>query len=143
MSETPGQPASSGRELCLGPLPVTVTADKADALAAALGSRRPGWVPAIFPISWVALPEIHSAIMALANCGDGLLLHETQSFECVIPLRTGLTYLLMVTMRLQDQASPRLSLQGVVSDTENNVCARFQASLRILAPRSDLERAGA
>lgn len=142
MSETPGQPVLSGRERLLGPLPVTVAADKADALGAALGSRRAGWVPAIFPISWMTLPEISAAIMALADCEGGVLLHETQSFECVTPLRTGRTYLLMVTIRIQDQDPPRVSLQGVVSDPDDNadpdgnVCARFQAGLRIMVPRN-------
>lgn len=137
MVEIPGRLVASNKERSVGPLLVAVAADKADALGAALGSKRTGWVPTIFPISWMTLPEIRTAVLAMADRKDGLLLHETQSFECLAPLRPGRDYQLMAIIQAQDLDPPRLSLQGEVRDADTNVCARFQCGLRILPQARD------
>lgn len=116
----------------LGPMHQTLGAEAAGILAAALGSQRPGWVPIIYPIRWLALPEIRTAIAAAIGPQTGLLLHETQNFEASTPLRAAATYRLSATVEVAGTDPPRLSLRGTASDDDGTVCARFTARLRLL-----------
>ena len=118
-----------------GPLALTLRADEAAAFADALGSQRPGWVPLIFPASWLALPEIRAAVAELADLTDGLALHETQSFDCLVPLRPGTTYTVTATVRRVGENPPRLSVQAIAATADGTLCVRFQAGLRIV-PRT-------
>jgi len=116
----------------VGPLALTLGADEAAALSAALGSQRPGWVPVIFPARWLALPEIRAAVAELVDLENGLPLHETQGFDVVAPLQAGTAYTLIAAIRRLDDNPPRLSIQGRVTGPDGTDHARFQAGLRVV-----------
>lgn len=132
MNHPPAAPRANAAECHVGPFPLKLDANDAAVLADALGSQRPGWVPMIYPIRWMALPEIQTAIATMVDLGRVLLLHETQSFEATVPLRADTGYLLSALIQVTGNDPQRLTVLGTASDLDGAICARFQASLRLL-----------
>lgn len=126
----------------MGPFRLTLTDGDAAALADALGSKLGGWVPMIFPIRWLALPAIRAAIAATVDLEAGLLLHESQSFECATALVAGATYVVTAIIRTPPDDASRLWLQGTVTDIAGDECVQFQAGLRVV-PRQAPDQAQA
>ena len=86
----------------------------------------------IYPIRWSALLEIQTAVAAMVDLDRVLLLHETQSFEAITPLRADTAYLLTAAIQVTDNDPQRLTVRGTASELDGGVCAHFQASLRLM-----------
>lgn len=129
--ETPG--SAPALEASLGPIRVRVEKDRVAAFCRETGfeERADGVVPVCFPSVWLSLPEVHGAILRQFTGGDVVPLHESQSFDCRLPLRSGESYDLMVILR-REKTPSRLVVDGEVSTLEGSLCVRAQTGLRLV-----------
>lgn len=113
--------------------PIAVRTDSATVLEfqRASGSEPlPGIVPLIFPIRWLALPEIRARLLAAAG-GDLVPVHESQSFTTTQRLELDRDYLFAVELTRTSQPE-RLTLQGRVSTPGGDVCVELETVLRLV-----------
>lgn len=112
--------------------PIAVRTDPAtvrDFQRACGGEPVPG-VPTIFPIRWLALPEVHARLLAEAG-GDMVPVHESQSFTTERRLDLDREYRLDVAITRSSQPE-RLTLRGEVSTPQDDLCVRFETVLRLV-----------
>jgi hypothetical protein len=115
----------------LGPIAVrTDSATVLDFQRASGGEPVPGIVPLIFPICWLALPEVRGGL--LEGTGRAMVpVHESQSFTTRRRLELDREYLLAVALTRSSQPE-RLTLQGTVSTPDGDVCVEFETVLRLI-----------
>lgn len=115
----------------LGPFAVrTDTAAVRDFQGASGGAALPGLVPLIFPICWLALPEVRAGLLAAAG-GDIVPVHESQSFTTKQRLELDHDYVFAVEFTRTSEPE-RLTFQGVVSTTDGQICVEFETVLRLV-----------
>lgn len=115
----------------VGPLPVTVTAAEAEAFANAIAPGGCG-VPLIFPIRFLALPEIHAALANVADMARHIVLHEAQSFTVASPMQPGIAYLLTATLTLGAESQPRIVIEASIDEKSGTHVGKLRATLRLL-----------
>ncbi len=103
--------ASASASETLGPFRVIADAATVARFAQAVGASAER-VPATFPIVWLALPEIRSAIEARVQAGE-VVFHEDQSFRYTAALEPGVDY--EMTAVVERRADPaRVAIAGAV-----------------------------
>jgi len=95
------------------------------------GEPVPGIVPLIFPIRWLALPEIRARILELAGGRNLVPIHESQSFTTTRRLALDRDYRLAMAIARTSQPE-RLTLQGTVTTPEGDVCIELETVLRLV-----------
>lgn len=115
----------------LAPIAVATTRARVAAFQRACGGEAaPGGVPLIFPISWLACPEIRARLVETAGPGR-VPVHESQSFTLVRRLELDCAYRLDVT--LQRTSHPeRLTVAGEVTTPDGEFCLAFETILRLI-----------
>jgi hypothetical protein len=115
----------------LGPFAVRTDSTTIDEFQCACGGvPLPGRVPVIFPIRWLALPEIR-ARLAEALRTDLVPIHESQSFTYDSRLDRDRDYFLTVALTRASEPE-RLTLRGTVATPEREVCVRLETVLRLV-----------
>jgi hypothetical protein len=116
----------------LGPIAVrTDPAAVRDFQGASGGDVLPGLVPLIFPICWLALPEVRARLLEASGGGDIVPVHESQSFTTRRRLELDRDYLLTGAVR-RTSGPDRLTLQGTVSTPDGDLCVEFETVLRLV-----------
>lgn len=116
----------------LGPIAVRTDSATVSKFQLASGAELlPGMVPLIFPIRWLALPEVRARLLDAVGARDTVPVHESQSFTTTRRLELDRDYLLSVEIARRSQPD-RLTLQGTVSTPEGNACVRFETILRLV-----------
>ncbi len=115
----------------LGPIAIRTDREMVlDFQRACGGAPVPGIVPLVFPIRWLALPQVRARVLEAA--GEGLVpVHESQSFTTDRRLELDRDYLLVVEMTRTSQPE-RLTLQATVSTPDGTVCVRLETVLRLI-----------
>ena len=130
----PSNPAAgSPGSLAVGPLAVRI--DQADAAALAWAVAPDGaepTVPLIFPIRWLALPQIHRALSELVDLSTVVLVHEAQGFVSAAPLCAGVDYVLAARLTRSEGAAARVMVTGTMRDAAGVDVGELHATLRIL-----------
>jgi hypothetical protein len=114
--------------------PIAVRTDSAavrDFQGASGGDVLPGLVPLIFPICWLALPEVRAGLLEGTGGRDIVPVHESQSFTTRHRLELDRDYLLAVALRRSSQPE-RLTLQGTVTTPDGDLCVEFETVLRLI-----------
>ncbi|SFK04920.1 hypothetical protein [Methylocapsa palsarum] len=114
--------------------PIKVRTDRA-AIAAFVQSTAPlsgDFVPLTFPFCWLTLPVIRSAILEAIGAEGVLPVHEAQKFDYERALEPDSDYQLAIEAK-RSEGPPRLTLKGVVSTLQGDVCVRFETVLRIVS----------
>jgi len=118
----------------VGPLNVRIDETDAAALAnAVVPGANPGTVPLIFPLRWLAVPELRTALADLVASEDRAVLHESQRFDCVRPPLAGQDYELTAELTRQDTEPPRITIAAVVRDQAGEIM-RLITVLRAVKP---------
>ncbi len=114
----------------IGPIAVRTDPATVRTFQRASGGEPVPGVPTIFPIRWLALPEVHARLLAEAG-GDMVPVHESQSFTTERRLDLDRDYLLAVDIT-RTSAPERLTLRAEVSSPEGEICVRFETVLRLV-----------
>lgn len=115
----------------VGPLPVLVTAAEAAAFADAVAPGVSG-VPLIFPVRFLALPEIRAALMEIADMARHVVLHEAQSFTAARQIHAEAAYFLTTTLTLGAESQPRITVETNIDDESGTYVGGMTATLRLL-----------
>ncbi|MFV0280699.1 MAG: hypothetical protein ACK5JM_08050 [Rhodoblastus sp.] len=124
------------QETALGPFealadPAAIAAFKAalDAPGAVLDASG-AEIPATFPIVWLSLPALKTALREAAGAGH-LPVHESQSFDYAQPLVSGAAYRMSVAAQ-RENAPPRLVVEAKVADASGAKIVTMRAALRLV-----------
>jgi len=118
----------------VGPLNVRIDETDAAALAnAVVPGASHGTIPLIFPLRWLALPELRAALADLVGSEGRAVLHESQRFDCARPPRAGMDYELTAELTRQDAEPPRITMTAVVRDQAGEF-VRLTTVLRAVKP---------
>ena len=110
-----------------------VTAAEALAFADAVASPPGGsGVPLIFPIRFLALPEIRAALADVADVARHVVLHEAQSFTCARQIQPEIAYLLSATLTLGVESQPRISIAASIHNESGTLVGEMHTTLRLL-----------
>ena len=121
----------------LGTFAVIGTAEEAKAYRAATGmAAEPSYVlPLTFPMRWLATTEVRAAIATLVPQPDLVLVHESQTFDYVSPLRAGERYAMTLTARRKTDPD-QLIVDGVIASLEGKHAATLETILRLFSSAS-------
>lgn len=116
----------------IGPIAVrTDAASVRDFQGASSGESVPGLVPLIFPICWLARPEVRVSLLEGTGARDIVPIHESQSFTTTHRLELDRDYHFAVALTRSSQPE-RLTLQGTVSTPDGVICVEFETVLRLI-----------
>ena len=116
----------------LGAFAVATGTAELAAFRLATGLAGGSGVPLTFPMRWLALPEVRTALLAMVPEPDVVPVHESQSFDYVEPLKADEPYHLAVSAR-RETSPDRLIVEGVVSSAGGGLCARLETILRLVS----------
>jgi hypothetical protein len=118
----------------LGPIAVRTGATTVqDFQRACGGSVSPGKVPLVFPISWLAHPEVRTRLLEMAGARDLVPIQESQSFTTTRCLELDRDYLLAAEIERTSEPE-RMTLHGTVTQPGGDICVRFATVLRLIGP---------
>jgi hypothetical protein len=116
----------------LGPVSVRTDRARVDEVRSASGGEiAPDRVPLIFPICWLALPEIREQLFDSTGANDVVPIHESQSFATLRSLELDHDYRLVVSVTSTSQPQ-RTILRGTVSTPAGDLCVEFETVLRLI-----------
>ena len=131
------QPESPRTEDAIRLGPFRVRAEKAEiaAFARALSvncgdAERSGGVPFTFPIRWLGSPAVREAIVRSVGEPDGLLVHESQSFDYARPVEADRDYVLVIEVRRDPALPHRIVIHAAVHDLAGDVVVKLDSVLR-------------
>ncbi len=118
----------------LGTFAVIGTLEQAAAFRAATGQRgEPAHVlPLTFPMRWLVTTEVRAAIAMLVPQPDLVLVHESQTFDYVSPLRAGERYAMTLTARRKTDPD-QLIVDGAIASLEGKPVATLETILRLFS----------
>lgn len=122
-------------KLDLGRFAVTTDPAVVDAFRRATGRDDDGKVPLTFPMRWLALPDVRTAVLRLLPETDIVPVHESQSFECAEPLVVGRSYSMSLEGR-RETGPDRLVLDAVVSNEAGDSVVHLETMLRLISTRA-------
>ena len=122
----------------LGAFAVAGSAADADAFRAATGLSTGGDVlPLIFPMRWLVLPAVRSAMTSLVPESDLVLVHESQSFDYEAPLRIDTAYTMHLTGRRKTEPD-QLIVDGAILDADGATLGTLETVLRLFSARAEV-----
>jgi hypothetical protein len=115
----------------VGPIAVRTDHPTVDGFQRASGGMLPpGIVPGIFPIRWLALPEVRARLLEMAS-GDVVPVHEQQRFTYERRLELDRDYRLAVEITRTSEPE-RLTLHATVTTPDGDLCVQFETVLRLV-----------
>lgn len=115
----------------VGPLPVMITAAEAAVFADAVAPGGSG-VPMIFPIRFLALPEIRAALMDIADIARHVVLHEAQSFTLARQIHAEAACFLTAALTLGAESPVRITIEIGIDDESGTRVGDMHTVLRLL-----------
>ncbi|HLH12278.1 MAG TPA: hypothetical protein VKV77_10430 [Methylovirgula sp.] len=120
--------ADRGDAIRLGPFLVRAGKNEVEAFRGETGAL--GAVPFTFPVRWLADPHVRAA--AIEMLGETWVpIHESQTFDYVVPLERDTDYRLTLEMS-REIAPPRLILRAEVARQTGERCLDMEMVLRII-----------
>jgi hypothetical protein len=116
----------------LGRFAVVGTIAEVDAFCHATGVMPDATLPVTYPMRWLAMPDIRTALLDLVSSDEVVLVHESQSFSYAQPLYVDQLYTLTVFAR-REATPDRMILDGTVVDAAGVEQARVETILRFIA----------
>ena len=98
-------------------------------------------VPATFPMTWLALPEIRAAILRRVHAGE-VAFHEDQSFQYRGEIETGADYELTATVERRDDPA-RVAIASAVRRADAPVLDMLTLMRIIARPEAGALQLGA
>ena len=123
--------AAASRDL--GTFPVIASQDEVAAFRAAtrcgdFGARP----PLTFPMRWLAQPDVRGALLEMVSDADLIPVHESQTFEYLMPLSCDEPYVMALAAR-REVGPDRLVADGVVTGADGMVRAKLEMILRLFS----------
>lgn len=98
------------------------------------GSTETEAVPFTYPICWLADPAVREIIRTEAEPAGGVLIHESQTIVCHIPLVRDRTYRVKAEGRVSSARRDRLTITAIVEDDAGRRAAELECVL-LAVPR--------
>jgi hypothetical protein len=117
--------------LHLGPFMVRAAAADAGAFARATGGAT-GHIPFTFPVRWFARPEVRAAAAQMMGEAAWVPLHESQSFDYRMPLKSDVDYRMTIDMS-REMKPARIVLRAKVVTDADEPCLTMEMILRIVS----------
>lgn len=107
------------------------------------GSAEPGAIPFTYPIRWLAEPAMREIIRHQAETADGVLIHESQTIACHIPLVRDRTYRMKAEGRVTSARHDHLTITATVEDETGRLAAELECVLLVVPPPGQTEMSDA
>lgn len=125
----------SAAAVALGTFAVGGTADEAEAFRAAIGlpaDVASATLPLTFSMRWLVTAAVRASLAAMVPEPDLVLVHESQAFDYVAPLRVGARYTMSLAARRRTDPD-QLVVDGTIATEDGATVATLETILRLFS----------